>query len=100
MPLGVLFVWEEVTLCPVAQPGVDWKLTWQNEVEMATVDEKEIRAMFRAMHDKDASTRKLASAGRGNAADPYNGENFLTEFEAMLDKNFEIADEVFEKFGD
>lgn len=71
-----------------------------NEVEMATVDEKEIRAMFRVMHDKDASTRKLASAGRGNAADPYNGDNFLTEFEAMLDKNFEIADEVFEKFGD
>lgn len=70
------------------------------EAEMTVVKETEIREMFKAMHEKGASTRKLASAGRGNAADPYSGQDFLTEFEAMLDKNFDIADEVFEKFGD
>lgn len=66
---------------------------------MTTISDAEIRAMFKVLHEKEAATRKLASAGRGNAAEPYNGDNFVSEFEAMLERNFDIADGVFEKFG-
>lgn len=66
---------------------------------MARLDEKQVRALFKAMNDPGASTRKLASTGRGNAAEPYDGDNFLSEFDAMLDDNFNVASEVMRKFG-
>lgn len=66
---------------------------------MSKLKDEEVRALFKAMHDPNASTNKLASTGRGNAAEPYDGDNFLSEFEQMLDTNFEVATEVMKKFG-
>tara|TARA_R110000787_G_scaffold132773_2_gene245053 strand:- start:1530 stop:1805 length:276 start_codon:yes stop_codon:yes gene_type:complete len=89
-----------VSLCPATcLKLIDWKLTAAAGVEMANLKENDVRALFQAMHDPSASTNKLASTGRGNSAEPYNGDGFLSEFEAMLDTNFEIATEVFKKFG-
>ena len=66
---------------------------------MARLKDDEVRALFKAMHNPDASTNKLASTGRGNDAEPYDGDNFVNEFEAMLETNFEVATEVMKKFG-
>lgn len=66
---------------------------------MAKLEDDEIRTLFKAMHDPKSSTRKLATTGRGNAAEPYNGDKFITEFEAMLDTSFKVATEVTKKFG-
>jgi hypothetical protein len=66
---------------------------------MSELNEEQIRALFRAMHAKGTSTNNLATIGRSNTAPPYNGVDFVGEFDAMLDENFEIAKVVLQKFG-
>jgi hypothetical protein len=75
------------------------KLAMATGVEMSDLSEGEIRALFKAMHTKGTSTNNVATLGRSNSAEPYSGDNFVAEFEAMLDRNFEIAKEVLDRFG-
>lgn len=66
---------------------------------MATLKEDDVRTHFKAMHARGASTKNVASTGRTNSAEPYNGDDLLRKFEAMLGTNVEIARGVFKKFG-
>lgn len=66
---------------------------------MADLSEEQVRQLFKAMHEKGSPTNNLATTGRGNSAPPFDGDGFLADFDAMLDKNFEIADGVYKKFG-
>jgi hypothetical protein len=66
---------------------------------MAELTEQQIRVLFRRMHAKGSSTNNIATAGRSNTAAAFDGDKFLEEFDAMLEENFDIAVDVYKKFG-
>jgi hypothetical protein len=66
---------------------------------MNELSDEQIIELFRAMHKEGSSTHNVANTGKRNTAVKFDGEKFLEEFDAMLDKNFEVAASVYQKFG-
>lgn len=66
---------------------------------MAELTEAQVRELFRAMHQKGTSVNNLATTGRTNSADPFDGNNFLNKFDELLDEGLEITEAVYKRFG-
>lgn len=67
--------------------------------KMAELTEAQVRELFRAMHTKGTSVNNVATTGRTNSADPFNGNDFLNKFDELLDDGLDITETVYERFG-
>ena len=66
---------------------------------MTDLKEKDVRALFKTMHQDGTSTSNLVKTGRGNSAKPFESDGFLEKFDEMLEPGLEITKDAYKKFG-
>jgi len=66
---------------------------------MINLTEEEAKKLFQAMNEEGTPTRNLATAGRGNEAREYDGDDFVRAFNEGLEESLDVAEEVYKKLG-
>lgn len=61
-------------------------------IDMADLNETQVRQLFRAMHKKGSPTKNLVETPRENSTPPLDGDGDLAGFRTMFGENLEISE--------